>query len=68
MTPTSNEWSAETYIIVIGGCRPSIMGRNLMPQLGLQLVQADVGDVMNIQEPSEQPDKLLDEWQLPFSK
>ena len=40
-----------------------------MSQLGLQLVQAAAGVILNIQESSEQQqDKLLVEWQLHFSR
>ena len=40
-----------------------------MPQLGLQLVQAAAGDVLNIQKSSEQQqDKPYDQWQLHFNR
>ena len=38
VTLESNDWKINARIKVIGGNRPSIIGRNLMPQLGLQLV------------------------------
>ena len=49
----SNGCSTETNIIVVGGCRPSMIGRDLMPQLEMQLVQATAGGAMNVQGPSE---------------
>ena len=68
-TLTSNGWSAETYIKVIGGFRPSIIGRDLTPQLRLQLGRADAGEVMIIQGHSEKQDDMpWDDWQLDFSK
>ena len=67
-TLMSNGWLAQTYIKVFGGYRPSKIGRYLMSQLRLQLVQAAAGDVMNIQKSSEQQqDRQLGEWQLHFS-
>ena len=68
-TLTLNGWLSETHIKVIGVCRPSKIGRDLLPQLCLQLVQATAGDLMVIQKPAEQQqDKTLHEWQLHFSK
>ena len=47
----SNGWSTSAVIKVIGGARPSIIGRDLMPHLGLQLVQWKPGqDVLSIQQ------------------
>ena len=45
-----NGWATQAAINVIGGCRPSIIGRKLMPALGLMLVQtpAEQG-ALNIQ-------------------
>ena len=61
------EWSTETYIKKIGGCRPSIIRCDLIPLLGLQLIQAAAGYVLNIQGSLEQQqDETLEEWQLHF--
>ena len=46
VTIQSNNWKIHARIKVIGGNRPSIIGRDLMPQLGLQLVQQSPGDQM----------------------
>ena len=47
----SNGWSTAAKIKVIEAARPSIIGRNLMPQLGLQLVQRKPGqEVTSIQQ------------------
>ena len=74
----SNGWKTKAESRVIGGTRPSIVGRDLMGKLGLQLMQADPrGEVMNIQgtednscnEGHDEPeDEQMDEWQLYFSK
>ena len=58
---------------VIGGNRPSIIGKDLMPQLGLQLVQqSPPGDqIMSIEEVDSEPsvpEGELDSWQTYFSK
>ena len=46
----SNGWKTRAEVRVIAGTRPSIVGRDLMGKLGLQLMQADPrGAVMNIQ-------------------
>ena len=37
----SNGWKTTAEVRVIGGTRPSIVGRDLMGKLGLQLMQAD---------------------------
>ena len=37
----SNGWKTKAEVRVIGGTRPSIVGRDLMGKLGLQLMQAD---------------------------
>ena len=51
VTIQSNGWKIHARIKVIGGNRPSIIGRDLMPQLGLQLVQQSPGDqIMSIGE------------------
>ena len=47
----SNGWSTSAVIKVIGGARPSIIGRDLMSHLGLQLVQRMPGqEMMSTQE------------------
>ena len=47
----SNGWSISAVIKVIGGARPSIIGRDLMRHLGLQIVQGNPGqEVLSIQE------------------
>ena len=43
VTIQSNGWKIHARIKVIGENRPSIIGRDLMPQLGLQLVQQSAG-------------------------
>ena len=51
----SNGWSTSAVIKVIGGARPSIIGRDLISHLGLQLVQRKPGqEVMSIQENSRE--------------
>ena len=70
----TNGWATEARIKVIGGNRPSIIGRDLMPNLGLQLVQRTPEQkVMSVQ--GEQPraetsskEDSLDPWQTYFSK
>ena len=74
----SNGWKTTAEVRVIGGTRPSIVGRDLMGKLGLQLMQADPrGEVMNIQgaednsckEGHDEPeDEQMDQWQSYFSK
>ena len=44
VTIESNGWKINARIKVKGGNRPSIVGTDLMPQLGLQLVQQSPGD------------------------
>ena len=69
-----NGWVTNANIRVIGGSRPSIIGRDLMPNLGLQIVQkAPEENVMSVQ--GEQPgadateeEDSLDPWQNYFSK
>ena len=72
VTIQSNGWKIQARIKVIGGNRPSIIGRGLMPQLGLQLVQQTPGDqIMSIGEGSHdalEPEGELDSWQTYFSK
>ena len=72
VTIQSNGWKIQARIKVIGGNRPSIIGRDLMPQLGLQLVQQTPGDqIMSIGEGSHdalEPEGELDSWQTYFSK
>ena len=75
----SNGWKTKAEVRVIGGTRPSIVGRDLIGKLGLQLMQADPrGEVMNIQgtedsscekgHVGESEDEQMDQWQLYFSK
>ena len=74
----SNGWKTKAEVRVIGGTRSSIVGRDLMGNLGLQLMQADPrGEVMNIQGTeensceeghNESEDEQMDQWQLYFSK
>ena len=72
VTLESNGWKINARIKVIGGNRPSIIGRDLMPQLGLQLVQQSPGDqTMSIDEVDEETqvrEGELDSWQTYFSK
>ena len=47
----SNGWRFDAKIKLIEGNRPSIIGRDLMPQLGLQLIQQTPGDqIMSIDD------------------
>ena len=68
----SNGWKVDAQIKVVAGNRPSINGRDLLPQLGLQLVQQTPGDqIMSIdEEPKEESGQEgeLDSWQSYFSK
>ena len=70
MELASNGWSTEAAIKVIGGAGPSIIDRDLMPQLGLQIVQRKPGqEVMSIQETvAENNEAQLENWQEYFSK
>ena len=63
-------WKIHARIKVIGGNRPSIIGRDLMPQLGLQLVQQSPGDqIMSIEnQDALEPEGELDSWQTYFSR
>ena len=70
----TNGWVTNANIRVIGGSRPSIIGRDLMPNLGLQIVQrAPEEKVMSVQgeppgaEATEEEDSL-DTYQIYFSK
>ena len=70
----TNGWLTNANIRVIGGSRPSTIGRDLMPNLGLQIVQkAPEKNVMSMQgeqpgaEATEEEDSL-DPWQIYFSK
>ena len=66
-----NGWTTTASINVIGGCRPSIIGRVLTPELGLMLVQAPSEQgVHNIQPDGStlELDDDLDDWQKHFSK
>ena len=50
VTLHSNRWTTQAAISVLGGCQPSIIGRDLMPALGLMLVQTPAKQgVLNIQ-------------------
>ena len=70
----TNGWVTNANIKVIGGNRPSIIGRELMPNLGLQIVQRTPEEkVMSVQ--GEQPgaettreDDSLDPRQTYFSE
>ena len=71
VTLQSNGWTTNATINVIGGCRPSIIGRNLMPELGLMLVKAPAEQgVHNIQKQGDivEQDEDLDDWQKHFRK
>ena len=71
VTIQSNGWKINARIKVIGGNCPSIIGRDLMPLLGLQLVQQSPGDqIMSIGEVNQnklEPEGELDSWQTYFS-
>ena len=66
----SNGWSTSAVIKVIGGARPSIIGRDLMFHLGLKPVQRKPGqEVISIQETVEdEGESQLEKWQDCFSK
>ena len=71
VTLHSNGWTSSADINVIGGCRPSIIGRDLMPALGLMLVQAlPAKRVLSIHSHggTVETDDDLDDWQKHFSK
>ena len=71
VTLHSNGWTCSADINVIGGCRPSIFGRDLMPSLGLMLVQAPSTEGVNSihsKEGTMATDNDLDDWQTHFSK
>ena len=70
----TNGWVTDANIKVIGGNKPSIIGRNLIPNLGLQIVQRTPEEkVMSVQgekpgaETTEEEDSL-DLWQTYFNK
>ena len=71
-TIQSNGWKIHARITVIGGNRPSIIGRDLMPQLGLQLVQQSPGDQImsngEVNQDALEPEGELDSWRTFFSK
>ena len=50
VTLQPNKWTTKASINVIRGCRPSIIGRDLMPELGLMLVQAPLEQGMHIKQ------------------
>ena len=70
----TNWWVTNANIKVIGGNRPSIIGRDLMPNLGLHIVlRAPEDNVMSVR--GEQPGAeatregdSLDPWQIYFIK
>ena len=70
----ANRWVADANIKVIGGNRPSIIGRDLMPNLGLQIVKRIPEEkVMSVQGEKLEAeatgeDDSLDPWQTYFSK
>ena len=70
VTLESNGWKINARIKIIGGKRPSIIGRDLMPQLGLQMVQQSPGDqIMSIDEVEKETsvqEGELDSWQTYF--
>ena len=72
VTLESNGWKINARIKVIGGNRPSIIGRDLMPQLGLQLAQQSPGDqtisIDEVDEETQAREGELDSWQTYFSK
>ena len=71
VTLHSNGWTSSADINVIGGCRPSIIGRDLMPALGLMLVQAPPTKGVNSihsHEGTLETDNDLDDWQKHFGK
>ena len=71
VTLYSNGWTSSADINVIGGCRPSIIGRDLMPALGLMLVQAPPAKwvhSIHSHEGTVETDDDLDDWQKHFSK
>ena len=72
VTLEQNGWTTRAAINVIGGCRPSIIGRDLMHELGLMLVQAPteqrVHKIYSQTESAEQTEDHLDDWQRHFGK
>ena len=71
VTLHSNGWTSSADINVIGGCRPSVIGRDLMPALGLMLVQAPLTEGVNSihsKEGTVATDNDLDDWQKHFNK
>ena len=67
----SNRWTIQMAINVIGGCRPFIIGQDLMPALGLMLVHAPAEQrILNIQEQVDAAaqGEDLDDWQKHLSK
>ena len=65
----SNGWKTKAVIKVIERNRLSIIGRDLMAELGLQLVQKALGEqVMAIHEETAKGDDKLDQWQDCFSE
>ena len=73
VTLESNGWKINARMKVIGGNRPSIIARDLMPQLGLKLVQQSPVDLkMSInkveEETSVQEKGELESWQTYISK
>ena len=70
VTFQQNGWTTRAAINVIGGCRPFIIGRDLMQELGLMLVQAPaeqgVHNFHSQTESAEQTEDHLDDWQRHF--
>ena len=70
----TNGWVTNANIRVISVSRPSIIGRDLMPNLGLQIVQkAPEENVMSVQGDQSGADATevedsLDLWKIYFSK
>ena len=74
MQLTSNRCETIATIKKIGGNHPSIIGRNLMPELGLQLVQKTPGERLmethgeHAEGEYAEGENNLDQWQDYFSK
>ena len=65
----SNGWATSASIKLIEGTRPSIKGRDLIAELGLQLVKKAPGfKVLSIQDENAAHDDRLEKWQEYFSK
>ena len=65
----SNGWATSASIKLIEGTRPSIKGRDLIAELGLQLVKKAPGfKVLSIQDENAAHDDRLEKWQEYFRK